>query len=105
MDKIGKGAFILGLVLAFLASLLPEQMWTLWVLAVLGLVVGLLNVASKESQSFLLAAIGLVLCARSLETIPYVGEFATGIIANVVAFVASAVLVVAVKTVVETAKD
>ncbi len=102
--KIGRWAFLGGLVLAFVASIWPEQTWTIWVLAVVGVVVGFLNVTSAEAKTFLLAAIGLSLSARALETLPYVGEATTSIIANVIAFVAAAMLVVAIKVLVDTAK-
>ncbi len=102
--KIGKWAFLGGLILAFVASIWPEQTWTVWVLAVVGVVVGFLNVTSAEAKTFLLAAIGLSLSARALETLPYVGEATTSVIANVIAFVAAAMLVVAIKVLVETAR-
>ena len=103
-SKIGKWAFLGGLILAFVASIWPEQTWTVWVLALVGVVVGFLNVSSDEAKTFLLAAIDLSLSARALETLPYVGEATTSIIANVIAFVAAAMLVVAIKVLVDTAK-
>lgn len=105
VEKIGKWAFLAGLVLAAVATAIPEQTWTLWVLALIGLLVGFLNVAAEESHKFLIAAIGLILAARSLEVLPVVGEYATSIVSNVVAFLGAAVLVVALKTVIETARD
>ena len=73
--------------------------------AIIGVVVGLLNVTSEETQTFLLAAIGLSLSARALETLPYIGETATSLVANVMAFIAAAMMVVAVKALAETARD
>ncbi len=105
MQQIGKWAFILGLVLCVLAGFGFDQPWFLWVIALLGLIVGFLNVAGKESQGFLLAAIGLVVCANAVAAIPYIGDIATRIIACIVAFISAAVLVVALKALFETAKD
>ncbi len=105
LGRIGRWSFLGGLVLAFVASIWPEQTWTIWVLAVVGVVVGFLNVSWGEAKTFLLAAIGLSLSARALETLPYVGEAATSIIANAVAFVAAAMLVVAIKVLVATAAN
>ena len=104
MAKYGKWTFLVGLVLAFGASFMSEQTWTIWVLAVLGVVAGFL-VTSADTKTFLLAAIGLSLSTKALETIPYVGEWLTPLIANVMAFIGAAMLVVAVKALVETAKD
>ncbi|MEE8137494.1 MAG: hypothetical protein V3T81_01270 [Thermoanaerobaculia bacterium] len=77
---------------------------SLLVLADSGAVAGFL-VTSGEAKTFLLAAIGLSLSTKALETLPYIGETATSIIANVMAFIAAAMLVVAIKVLVETAKE
>ena len=57
MALVGKYAFLVGLVIAVAGGVGFEQAWFGWVLAVLGLVVGFLNISDKESQTFLLAAI------------------------------------------------
>jgi hypothetical protein len=105
MAKIGKYAFILGLMVAVLAALVTELVWVAWVLAILGLIVGFLNVTAEETHSFLLAAIGLMLAATSVQVLPYVGEIVTRVVSNIVVFMAPAVLVVALKSLLETAKD
>jgi hypothetical protein len=104
MDKVGKYAFIVGLALAAIAGLGFEASWVPWVLAVLGLVVGFLNVTAKESRGFLIAAIGLILSASAIQSLPYVGEVLTRVVANVVTFVSPAVLVVALKSLFEATK-
>ena len=105
MGMIGKYAFIAGLIIAFLAGLLIQASWLYWVLAVLGLIVGFMNVTELESRGFLLAAIGLIISSTSIRVIPVVGDVATFIVDNLVAFIAPAVLVVALKVLFETAKD
>jgi hypothetical protein len=105
MRHVGKWAFILGLVIAVLAGIGLEETWFTWVLAVLGLVVGFLNVTSGETQGFLLAAIALMLTANAVQEIPYVGDQVTLILGNVVAFMAAAVLVVALRALFDTARD
>ena len=105
MDKLGKYAFIIGFILALLATFLQHQAWTFWVLALIGLVVGFLNITSEETNTFLLASIGLILSATALQTIPMVGEFATEMVANVLSFLGAAVLVVAIRAIISTAKD
>ena len=79
--------------------------WVAWVLAILGLIVGFLNVTGEETRTFLLAAIGLILAATSVQTIPFIGEVLTRIVSNLAVFMAPAVLVVALKSLFETAKD
>ena len=71
----------------------------------LGLIVGFLNVSDKESQTFLLAAIALIVSANAVGAIPYIGESMTRIIANLVLFLGGAVLVVAVKSLFAVARD
>jgi hypothetical protein len=105
MDKIGKWAFIAGLVIAVLAGIGLEQIWFAWVLVILGLVVGFLNVTGEETQGFLLAAIGLMLSATAVQAVPFVGGMVTRIVGNLVVFIAPAVLVVALKALLQTAKQ
>ena len=105
MAQVGKWTFIVGLVIAVAGGLGFEQAWFGWVLAVLGLVVGFLNVADKESQTFLLAAIALIVAANAVGGIPYIGELVSRIIANLVLFLGGAVLVVAVKSLFAVARD
>ncbi len=105
MGQVGKWAFIVGLVIAVAAGLGFNQPWVGWVLAVLGLIVGFLNVGDKETHGFLLAAIALIVSASALVGLPYIGGYATNIIGNVIAFLSAAVLVVSLKSLFSTAKD
>jgi hypothetical protein len=102
----GKWAFIIGLVLAVIAGILFEaQEWVFWVLAVLGVIVGLLNVTQEDTQGFLLAAIALTLSATALNLIPIVGETLSQILEYVAAFVAGAMIVVALTALFETGRQ
>ncbi len=106
MDKLGKYAFIAGAVLAIVAGLLNFTAgWVFWVLALLGLVVGFLNVTGEETHGFLLAAIALLLSATSLRTLPELGERITPALENLSVFISPAALIVALKALFETAKD
>jgi hypothetical protein len=101
---IGKWAFILGLVIAVLAGLFFQPSWAIWVLAILGVIVGFLNVTVEDTRGFLLAAIALTLSATALNTIPIVGTAFSLILPFVVAFVAGAMIVVALKELFQTAR-
>ncbi len=105
MDKVGKYAFIAGLIICVLAGFGLEASWVPWVLAVLGLVVGVLNIAEKEVQGFLLAAIGLIMSASAIAILPFVGGVLVTILAYLIVFIAPAVLVVALKSLLATARD
>ena len=105
MEQVGKWAFIAGLVVSVAGGLGFSQSWFGWVLAILGLIVGFLNVAGRESFRFLLASIALIVAANAIGGLPYVGGYATNIIANLIAFLSAAVLVVALKSLFELSKD
>ncbi len=105
MQNMGKWAFIVGFVICVVAGLLIAEPWMFWVLAVLGLVVGFMNVTASETKGFLLAAIGLMFSATSVVNIPMIGIAVTAVLYNIVTFISAAVLVVALKSLFEIAKD
>lgn len=101
---IGHWAFILGLVLSVIAGLGGDIPSLTTILFVLGLIVGFLNITEKESAAFLVGVIALlVIGLAGLETIVYAG-WLIPVLNNVIAFVAAAGLVVAVKQVLYIAK-
>ena len=104
MQKVGRYSFLAGVVIAIVAGL-TELSWAPAALAVLGVVVGFLNITTEETSSFLLAAIAFMLSATALDAIPPVGDALAPFVANVVAFVGAAVFVVAVRTLLETTPD
>jgi|SRR3989344_374711 len=93
--EIGKWSFIIGLIIAVIASLIDIP-YVGYILAVLGLIVGFLNVTGKESVPFLVAAIALMMTAASLQVL---GAVLTKVFENVAVFVAPGALVVAIKAV------
>jgi len=105
MQTLGKWAFIIGIILAVIAAFVTQVPWIYWILAVLGLIVGFLNITAEETKGFLLAAIGLILSATAVQGIPLIGQMVTRVMGNIVAFIAAALLVVALKALFETAKD
>ena len=64
IEKIGKWAFLLGVVLAivfaFIGRMTPE---VVAILVIIGLVVGLLSVGEKEVQAFLLSGAVLIIAS------------------------------------------
>jgi hypothetical protein len=104
LATVGRWAFIVGLVLAGVVGLFLQVGWVVWVLAILGVIVGLLNIPAEDTQSFLLAAIAFALSATALNTIPLIGGVIGNILGYVAAFVAGAMIVVALKTLFVTAR-
>jgi hypothetical protein len=104
LAAVGRWAFAIGLVVAVLAGLLFQPTWAIWVLAILGVIVGVLNVTAEDTRGFLLAAIALTLSATALNTIPVVGMAFSLILPYVVAFASGAMVVVALKELFVTAR-
>jgi hypothetical protein len=104
LDMVGKWAFIVGLALAVVLGWFLQVEWVVWVLAILGVIVGLLNVTREDTERFLLAAIAFGLSAQALSAVPLLGNQITDILKFVAAFVAGAMVVVAAKALFQTAR-
>lgn len=104
MVQIGRWAFIVGLVLAVLAAYVTISNVAL-ILFVLGLIAGFLNISEKESHTFLLAVVALILVGvAGVQSLGGVGEQIATILTNLMSFLTGAAVVVAVKQVLEAAK-
>jgi hypothetical protein len=100
LESIGHWVFLLGVFIAIVAGFLAGSNTTIvWVLAVLGLLVGLLNLQMSETHGFLVATLVLVVSAGSLNVLPVIGSTLGVILQYIVIFVAPAALVVALKAV------
>jgi len=109
--RIGGYSFIIGVILAIVLGLASSalggetELWLGSLLVVLGLIVGFLNVAGKETKEFLIVAVILVLtayagnAAASLGGVLYIGPYIVGIFNQLLAFVIPATVVVALKEV------
>lgn len=101
MKMVGSWAFVVGLIIAGVMGLVGAGNLTVWILAVLGLIVGLLNVTGGESHKFLVASIAFLVSAQGLNVVwtalgPYVS--------NIVIFVAPAAAVVALRALYDMAR-
>ena len=105
MEAIGHWVFLLGVFIAIVAGVLAGANVTIvWVLAILGLIVGLLNIQTTDIHGFLVATLVLIVAAGSLNVLPVIGTFDIGnyigtILQYIVIFVAPAALVVALKAI------
>lgn len=110
-SKYGEWAFLLGVVIALIVGLFSSQLEpntgvVFGVLALLGLVVGLLNITEKEINSFLIASIALLASSSALASltelftrlsIPQMGVWISGFVGALGVFVAPAAVIVALK--------
>lgn len=103
LQTLGSYAFIIGVIIAVIAGLFPAADWANWAplaLAILGLIVGFLNIGDKEINSFLIAGIALLAAGTAgLGVIPEVGSYLAAILLNIGAFVAPAVIIVGLKAI------
>lgn len=105
-SKLGHWLFIGGVILAVIIGLIPQLQtaFIAWLLVILGLLVGLLNVTAKEQEKFLVAVVALVIVSSGAN-IPALGGFVQNILANILAFSAAAAFVVAIKAIYSLAID
>ncbi len=107
MRMLGFVAFIVGFILAIVAGLFfPNQAWVYYVLVVLGLIIGLLNISDKEVMLFLVAAIALIVAGAVFAPITTlsVGAKLDAILSHIAALMAPAAVVVAIKALYNAAK-
>lgn len=104
-DIVGGWAFLIGVVLALIVGLMNLNTPTmLTALVVIGIIVGLLNVADKEVMPFLLSGLVLVLISdagiTAMAKIPFVNSIFNALLAIFI----PATVIVAVKNVMSLAK-
>jgi hypothetical protein len=104
-EKVGRYAFIIGLVISVLAGFIEIGTTGLTLLVVLGVIVGFLNVTGKEAQRFLIGTVALMLVGSIGINLPAVGATVTSIVSAFVSFVAGAALIVALKEVYSVTKE
>jgi uncharacterized membrane protein YccC len=112
MSKLGAWAFIVGLILAIVIALISGTQppaWGLVTLAVLGIVVGLLNITEKEVQMFLIATIGFLIGLQVLGNVIdqlFLGWKAVSIFLYLIGvFIAPAAVIVSIKALFSIAQD
>jgi len=105
VQVIGSWAFLLGIFVAIITgAFLPEKTSTVVsFLVLLGTIVGLLNVTTKETNSFLLAAVSLVIITAFgspvVSEVVSIGPYLKGILDSILVFVVPATIVVALKSI------
>jgi hypothetical protein len=100
--KIGHYAFIAGIIVAIIVALIPQIRGdpATWVLVILGVLVGWLNIKAKEITEFLVAAL-VLLVSFGMTALTLASLHTTlGVMwGNVITFVAPAAIIVAIKAV------
>ena len=113
MKDLGRWAFIIGLIIALVVAFLPAGTVSpgtiAMVLFILGLIIGFLNISSKETTGFLVAIIALIVVSSGtvsvLGTFNIATQYLVAILSNFIALVAAAGLVVSIKEIIELSKN
>lgn len=110
--KAGVWSYVAGIALALVVSIFSDgalSNWATGTLIILGLIVGLVNIADKEALLFLVGAIAFIIAAGEMEAVfSYMGvAFAPlqTFMRAIIVFTAPGVLVVSFKALYEAAKD
>lgn len=105
----GEWAFFAGLIAAIVLGVTPAGTSAPWVsptMAILGLLIGFLNISRKETTKFMVAGIALLLVGSGgVQSLPWVGGYMDAILWNITQFVAPAILIVALKAVFQMARS
>lgn len=103
-NLLGAWAFLIGVILAVIFGFIATQLWVIWVLVILGIIVGLLNIADAEVQPFLIAGVILVIVSAFGGSV-FAGlqllntAFLTNILNNMLMLFVPATVIVALKSV------
>jgi len=103
LHRIAHYTFFVGLLIAIITGLfrnLLEPQVLVTTLVLLGLVVGLFNLTTKETTPFLIASIALMLAGIvNLGLIPGVGIYLRSILSNIVVFVVPGAIILGMKAI------
>ena len=109
MHRVAHYAFFVGIIIAIITGLFRNYISTevlVTTLVILGTVVGIFNLTTKETVPFLLASIALMLAGIvNLGLIPGVGLYLRSILSNIVVFVVPGAIIIGMKTIWRMASD
>ena len=100
-NMIGSWAFLIGLIIAVISSFVPLSTTWSTILIVIGLIVGLLNIADKEVSPFLMSGTVLVIVSSlGGDVVDKVGiDFISNLLNSLLLIFVPATIIVAVKNV------
>lgn len=106
---LGAWAFLIGIILAVILGVFQTQLgsvtWISILLVLLGLIVGLLNLSGSEANTFLLAAVSLVIVSNLGGTALGVIDVVGNILNAIMTLVVPATVIVALKAVFSAARN
>lgn len=107
LSKVGFFAFIIGFIIAIVAGIIsPQNTTVVIILIILGLIIGFLNITSKETLVFLVATIALIVVGNVFTPLAVlgIGKYLNQILSYVATLMAPAAIVAAIKALWSAAK-
>lgn len=103
--SFGSILFITGVILAIVAGIFSNSFTLgmnnlfIWILILLGLMIGMLNITARETAVFLIATLTLLVTAGVLKLVPVFGNQLIAILNHVSYMIAAAALIVALEAI------
>ena len=103
--SFGSILFVIGIILAVISGLFSSSFSLgvnnvfVWILILLGLMIGMLNITAKETAVFLIATLTLLVTAGVLKLVPVFGNQLIAILNHVSYIIAAAALIVALEAI------
>jgi hypothetical protein len=110
MTMLGPAAFYIGLLIVIIAMFVTPSGWLYVALGILGVIVGLLNITSKESGPFLFATIAFIVAAFGMQYMITAGVHVsvpkelTRLATNITVLVGAAAIIIALRAIYEAAR-
>ncbi|MEW6592197.1 MAG: hypothetical protein AB1305_00690 [Candidatus Hadarchaeota archaeon] len=107
MKLVGPIAFYVGLLITVAAVFITPSGWLYVGLAVLGIIVGIANVSSKETGPYLFASVVFIVTALGMQQLMLVAipVELLRLAANITVFVGAGAILIALKTILAIAKS
>jgi hypothetical protein len=109
MALLGPVAFYVGLIVALGAAFVTPSGWLYIALAIIGVIVGLLNITAKETGPFLFSSIAFIIAALGMATL--IGMTGVAIpqelirlAANITVLIGAGAMVISLRAIYELAK-
>ncbi len=100
MEKVGSWSFIVGFFIALILGIMQNNaQWVVYVLLVLGLIIGLLNISDREIVPFLVSTVALIVAGSAVASISQIPGVIDNILVNITIFVVPAAVIASVKAI------
>lgn len=105
-SKLGGWAFLIGVILALVLGFLGQlnATWT-WILVIIGLIIGLLNITEAEVDSFLMAGVVLIIASAFGGSVVSAVPVLNNILQALLAIFVPATIIVAIRHVFSLARN